>query len=276
VIFWEPPTLQDGSPARVSPTYNALIKRYFRDVGGSGLYENLTQYYELRGGTKEHIRNASGLGGVWLDSSPYPPSDCVDHYTGTNCVSDRAVRAEILRAMGANGWTAGGSHLFFVFTALGEGSCVGGRIRFGCAFDPYCAWHNYFRADGSVVVYSIQPYSATRYPYCGVPDSPNHDPAADATISLISHEQMEAVTDPQYRSWFRGDVAQDGEIADICFLWGTLDEDGGHANQAWNGHYYILQEEWSNAVKGCVQDGPDPKVTGPSGSSTDPATSSSS
>ncbi len=37
-IFWEP------TGSTVSSTYNNLILRYFKDVGGSGLYHNNTQY----------------------------------------------------------------------------------------------------------------------------------------------------------------------------------------------------------------------------------------
>jgi len=67
---------------------------------------------------------------------------------------------------------------------------------------------------------------------------------------------MEAVTDLRYGAWWRGTDAETGEIADICFTWGPLDEDHGKANQVWNGHPYILQEEWSNAARRCVQEGP--------------------
>ena len=37
-IFWEP------AGSSVSPRYNHLLRRYFRDVGGSGLYANNRQY----------------------------------------------------------------------------------------------------------------------------------------------------------------------------------------------------------------------------------------
>src|SRR6266480_6252597 len=80
------------------------------------------------------------------------------------------------------------------------------------------------------------------------------DVCSSDLLSLVSHEQMEAVTDLSYRAWWVGD-SNTGEIADICFTWAPLDEDGGKANQLWNGHYYILQQEYSNAAGGCVQEG---------------------
>jgi hypothetical protein len=254
-IFWEPPYLQNGDPTHVSDSYNHLVERYFRDVGGSGLYRNNTQYYRVRNGRKEFIEDVSVLGGTWLDASPYPASGCSDSFTPGNCLSDRQLQHEVAKAMKTNGWTGGYSHMFFVFTSYGEGSCVTSRLIPGCAFVRYCAWHNFFHADGTTVVYANQPYPGTSIGMCGAPASPNHDPDADATLSLVSHEQMEAVTDPTYRGWWTGDQ-NTGEIADICYTWGTLDEDGGKANQVWNGHYYVLQEEWSNVAGGCVQEGP--------------------
>src|SRR5580700_4244113 len=70
LIFWEPPTLQDGTATYVSPNYNSLVQQYFTDVNGSGLYNNNTQYYDTTG----HIINNSSIGGVWVDNSLYPAS----------------------------------------------------------------------------------------------------------------------------------------------------------------------------------------------------------
>ena len=61
-IFWEPPKLQTGAPAYVDPGYNAGILRYFKDVGGTGLYNNNTQYYQTVSGNQQHIKNVSGRG----------------------------------------------------------------------------------------------------------------------------------------------------------------------------------------------------------------------
>src|ERR1051326_1363640 len=41
VIFWEP-------TGNVSSTYHSLIERYFTDVGGTGLYNNNTQYTDRK------------------------------------------------------------------------------------------------------------------------------------------------------------------------------------------------------------------------------------
>jgi hypothetical protein len=95
VILWEPPKLQDGSNAFVSAQYNALMQRYFNDVGGNGLYNNNTQYYEVVRGTKRFIKNISTLGGLVVDTTAYPTGQCTNPQTGTNCVTDQNIVAEI-------------------------------------------------------------------------------------------------------------------------------------------------------------------------------------
>src|SRR4051794_7538364 len=60
LIFWEP----TGTP--VSPRFDQLLKRYFRDVGDSGLYANNRQYTDSSGGAPTDVN----LAGVFRDSSP--------------------------------------------------------------------------------------------------------------------------------------------------------------------------------------------------------------
>ena len=74
------------------------------------------------------------------------------------------------------------------------------------------------------------------------------------TLSVVIHEQMEAVTDGYYPNGWN---SPQGEIADVCaYNYGTVGLDGGKANQQWNGNFYILQQEWSNEQGKCVQTGP--------------------
>jgi hypothetical protein len=253
-IFWEPPTLQDGSTATVSAQYNALNQQYFSDVGGDGLYNNNTQYYQIANGHKRFIRNQSSLAGAWVDTSAYPVGGCADPITGINCVSDAQIQAEVTHAMTVNGWTPSLSKMFFVFTSNGEGSCLSAST---CAFSIYCAYHGHFHAR---TIYANMPYGATPVP--GSPDGvcttltqfPNdHD--ADIEISITSHEHMEAVTDPKLNAWRGGSGG--AEIGDKCaYNYGPITLDGGKANEKWNGHFYVVQQEWDNHTTGCVQEGP--------------------
>jgi hypothetical protein len=240
-IFWEP------SGSSVSATYNSLIQRYFGDSGGSGLYNNNTQYYDGGG----HIVNSSSVGGAWVDTADYPTPGCTDSATPASCVSDAQIQAEVSRALSVNGWTGGLNHLFFVFTAKGEGSCYNSS---NCSFTQFCAYHSNFTSGGQTVLYANMPYADTDASACDIPGSksPNGDIAADSTINVTSHEHMEAVTDPEGNAWY--DLFG-YEIGDKCaWTFGTVGSNG--ANVTWNGHAYIVQREWDNHISGCTLSGP--------------------
>ena len=247
-IFWVPPTLQDGTPTYVSPNYSSLLLRYFNDVGGSYLYDNNTQYYDSTG----HIVNSSAFGASWLDTSAYPASDCTDQQTPGDCMSDALIQAEIAKAMATNGWSADLTHVFFVFTAWGEGSCSDSNST-SCAFTNYCSYHSNFNNNGQTVIYADIPYSGTNLSDCGVPTSPNNDFDTDSAINLVSYEHMEAVTDPQLNAWYDSNGS---EIGDKCaWNFGSIKLDGATADVQWHNHYYIVQQAWSNVFHRCVVDG---------------------
>ena len=245
VIFWEPSQLSDGTATHVSTTYNSLVKRYFQDIGGSSLYQNNSQYYDKNG----HIVNSSTFGGAWVDTSayPFPQLGCLDPAALHGCLMDSQIQDEVTKAMHANGWTGGLNHLFYVYTSSGEGSCMASFDPTQCAYTAYCAYHSFYNKGNQTILYANMPYADSG---CNVKSSPNNDIDADSVISVTSHEHMEAVTDGHIDAWYD---ASGNEIGDKCaWNFGSLSLDGGKANEQWNGHYYIVQQEWSNSKAGCV------------------------
>ncbi len=223
-IFWEP----TGS---VSANYNSLIQRYFNDVGGTPLYHNNTQYTDANG----NVPTNSFLAGSWVDTSAYPESPLLD--------SD--IQNEVTNALNTNGWTPSINTIFFVFLEQNQDLCFDSTYS-QCASNSFCAYHNYF---GTNTIYAAMPYAASFS--CNPNTSPNTDDA-DQTINVTSHEQMEAATDPLLNAWTD---ASGQEIGDKCaWQFGPLDAAGGDVN--WNGDEYIVQQEWDNAVSGCVLTGP--------------------
>ena len=169
--------------------------------------------------------------------------------------NDAQIQAEVQRVMAAQGWQAAPTHEFFVYTSRNEGSCLGSK----CSFTFFCAYHaNFTNSAGQTVLYANQPYDDTSPAGCDVSTSPNNDIAADSVINSTSHEHMETVTDELGSAWFD---SRGAEIGDKCnFNFGAVTLDGGLANQEWNTHFYIVQQEWDNAANsgagGCVQSGP--------------------
>jgi hypothetical protein len=247
-IFWQPPHLQNGAATFFSSQYFALNERYFGDVGGNGLYNNNRQYYQISGGRQVHIKNRSNLAGTWVDTAAMPASGCTDSATPGNCLSDSQIQAEVTHAIAVNGWKASPTNMFFVFTPKGEGSCFNNSST--CAFTFYCAYHGAF---GSTI-YANMPYGNTFSGNCTSLGAFPNEPDSDVEISIVSHEHMEAVTDPHLNAWY--DPSGE-EIGDLCaYNYGTRSLDGGLANEQWNGNFYVVQQEWDNKKTACVQSGP--------------------
>lgn len=242
-IFWKP------AGYSVNSSYNSLINRYFTDVAAASgattnVYKSSTQYFSNIAATKTYIINKSTFGGSFLDTHAYPANGCPLYNGLQKCLTDAQIKAEIARVIAAKGWVANQTTMFFIFTANQVGSCFDGSGT-QCAFTAYCGYHS---ASGNMI-YSNMPYAGTSLVSCGVPYTPNGNAAADSTLSVVSHEHLEAITDPRLNAWYDSVGYENG---DKC-AWTFGAVSAAHKfNQTINGHKYILQAEWSNKTNQCV------------------------
>ena len=180
VIFWEP----RGS--FVSSKFNMLIRRYFRDVGDSGLYANNAQYPDSSG----QAPAGAELAGWIVDSSPYP---------STPVLQDSDIRNEVSHAMSVEGWTPGITHMFFVYTALNESICV---PFFGSCSPPFgsmCGYHFGFGTPGGPVLYAGMPYAGNSLAQCyglGVTPIATLPPMPRLTPALMSRWRRQPIPRP--------------------------------------------------------------------------------
>jgi hypothetical protein len=221
-IFWEPPGHTSNA------TYQPLVKQFLSEVGGSPIFNTLTEYYQGSGATKQAITNTSHFGGSTIDTTAFPAGG----------VTDADLQAAVKRAIAANGWPTGTNNLYLVYTGPG-----------GEAVSSYCAYHGIVNVNGVDTPYADELYGGQSG--CTTPTSPNNNPAADSIINTTSHELWEAITDPNLGD---GWVALTGdEGSDECnFMFGPTD--AGGADIRINGHGYIVQQEWRNSTSpfGCV------------------------
>ena len=251
-IYWVP------SGFKVDANYETLIDRYFRDVAAASgsatnVYSVATQYYD----STSSVAYESTFGGSYVDTTPFPASGCSDGVDSV-CLTDDQIQTEIQNVLTATGWHGSTAATFFVMTPQGVGSCYD-NVTGQCTTTTYCAYHaGFYDANHEPVVYANEPYAATMvdangHKVCTDGTSPNGDDA-DATISTISHEQSEMITDPAGDAWLSGSGQ---EIGDLCVwqfgtpLGGTVGADA--YNQVINGHRYWIQEEYSNDGSACVQ-----------------------
>lgn len=243
LIFWEP----ISSPYT---NYNNMITRYFNDVGGSSLYQNLKQYPDASG----NYPSGSQIAGSWIDHNSTLLNYTIYFYD---------IRQEIEQAKSINGWNNGPNTVFFVFLGKDARLCSDESQKV-CTPNvpnpnPFCAVHNSYISGPPAVttVEAIIPYAASpTFKGDCVPGAPHATPHgsspndydADQTINLTSTEQMETATNPQYNGYVdnHGD-----EIGELCaWKFGPVNSHG--ADVVWNNNGYIVQEEWSNAIVGCT------------------------
>jgi hypothetical protein len=253
--------------------YETLINQYFADVahdsgGTANVYSVATQYYDNPG--QVHVQYQSTFGGSYVDHNPLPANGCNDGVDPV-CLTDFQLQNEIQNVLSATGWHGSLTNEFFLMTPVGVGSC-GDASGTECSTDVFCAYHNAFTdSAGEPVIYANEPYEGQIGGCSGAGQGFPDDEDADTTINTISHEHIESITDPFGDAW----LADDGtgntpgdEIGDLCaYGYGTpiSSVNGQPFNQVINGHDYSLQQEYSNADHGCVQElgGPHTSPTPP-------------
>jgi PKD domain len=252
LIFWQP----SGSGLKFDPGYEALIEQFLQRVAADshnpGNEYGLTGQYADSQGPAAYT---STYDGATVDTDRLPPRGCDEPLiTGpgwTVCVNDRQLQAEIEHVIHANHLPTGSTDVYFMVTPKGLGSCTdtsSTSCALGGAAGGYCGYHSQ-SSDGSVL-YAVIPYNAV----AGHCESDNPRPnasTADPTLSTLSHEHAEMVTDPSGDAWID---ASGNEAADMCIT-SFGPSIGGSGSRTWNekihgGHYY-LQELWSNADDGC-------------------------
>ena len=170
-------------------------------------------------------------------------STYVDAYTDTSAPprhgpSVNAIVSEVASVLIANNVTADPNAIYFVYTSNFP------KVH-------YCAWHSAGSIGGVTVQVAYVP-NTTGVTGCAPAGGYNtatngFSTGTQSIADSTAHEFMEAVTDPVPAS---GWVDKNGaEIADKC-------ETSYGGLVTLNGTNWQLQDEWSNAVTGCVETTP--------------------
>jgi hypothetical protein len=263
LIFWQP-----NSDTKFDTNYQSKIQQFFNDVGGTPFLDVETQYCDKNGTCP---KGTATFGGSWTDTNAYTDNSGNDG-SSTKPLSDADIQDAVTDAIAANsGWQAPGINtMYFVFTGyfingsnkqepihscFSSTECFAGLTTNDIGAGGYCAYHSTFQSNGQDVIYASQPYAPLGACYVTSYNSgpyPNDNSNVDIEISVVSHEMLEANTDPLLNAWKDKD-GNSGEIGDKCaylFPWGDpnagpFEPDG--TDVILNGNPYYLQTEWSNA-----------------------------
>jgi PKD repeat protein len=275
VIYWDP-------GKEFTAVTRGIIKKFFTDVAlDSGLATNVFGVAGQYTDATSHAAYSSTFAGELPDTEPYPTSGCKVPAEGdpgpySRCLLDIQVTEQLSAYIEKNELPTGAEHQYFVVLPHQVVTCfpkVGEKPQ-TCSNNVFCAYHSVIEGPKEII-YSDIPTSLmdkTHAKDCqsdGLPkvQEPNGDSTgfADVALKYISHEYIEASTDPQGEGWFD---AAGREIGDKCNSYSPTAESevdpnaflpalGGEAgkgtlfNQSINADHYYIQSEWDNGANAC-------------------------
>jgi hypothetical protein len=146
---------------------------------------------------------------------------------------------------------SGYGHVYHIFLRSGVDVCTSANVCYSpnnSATFVFCAYHGAadFQDIGHVL-YSVEPYQ--NVPGCSVAQPSPNGAVVDSTSSTLSHELIEAITDPDGNAWFaRASLPEYGaEIGDIC-----ENPFGSYAAFTISSKSYAIQPEYSNRYHACA------------------------
>ena len=257
-VYWDPTTTKYPWPSK----YKSTINQYLTDIAHTSaktndVYSVQQQYTGTFTGASEHLRYDVKFGGAITLTTAFPTSGCTagGSDTGDECLTDAQEQAQLTSYLAAHTTKPKGyAAMYIVYFPQNVATCFtsGGLTCSTHTLNAhYCGYHDLYTDGGTPVVYANMPFPYT----CDTNStSPNGTLPADMMVSVTSHEENEATTDPG-AGGYRG--AGGYEIGDNCaYQYGTT---AGGYNQTVNGHHYITQLEWSNedqvvtkGDKGCI------------------------
>jgi hypothetical protein len=295
LVYWDP-------AGQFTSTTRGIIDGFFTDVAGdSGLSTNV---FAIAGQYTDATGNAaysSTFAGALVDRHAYPTTGSCTVPAGGDkgpfetCLFDHQLREELIAFIAKEGLPTGPTQLYMLLLPHRIATCVEGEVKskgvfeLACSNNIFCAYHSSISpGTPNEVLYADIPFSLLDTTFAKDCQSdgnetrqlPNGDAGAsntetrfaDIALKVMSHEYIEAVTDPLVgfeTAW----VDEEGlEIGDKCNAVPPTPEEAGepgfdsHAftptlggiavegtlfDQAINTGRYYLQSEWDNAAKAC-------------------------
>lgn len=261
-IFWAPSGYSfQGSPGTGIPSYVGMIQQFYSDVAAdSGKTTNVfsTEPQYSMGTTPGNITPGAyqiaynPATDSIADTDAYPAGGCVSPQDTKACVTDAQVQAEVDHVITTTGGSRGLHDLWYVFLPPDVDECIFPGVCDTTAFGGY---HSLSNLGHGVAIYAItgdpliETDSVYSFPH------PEGNPDAEVTVDIAAHETNEAMTDPTGTGYMDPNGY---EMADKCEFGPARGTplgftNGQPFNQVINGHDYWIQEMWSNADGGCVQ-----------------------
>ena len=255
-VFWAPAGY--SYPAG----YEAGVSTYLDDVaadsgGASNVYAIDTEYTDGLLAGSPHLSYDVHAGLPLNVTDPYPTSgrctpDTSEQEPYTACVTDAQIHTELGAVLTAHGLSAGLADIYLIIfppdveTCVSSTDAAAGGTCSDTDYPGFCGYHSAASTASGQALYADIPFPTSFDYTCVSPESPHGSPDLDSTLSLISHEQNETITDPLGDAWI--DSVGFEEADECAWTYGSPlgGSPGAEWNQEINGDHYYLQQEFSN------------------------------
>lgn len=258
LIFWAPA----GSGLSFEPGYTSFIETFMHNVAADS--HKPTNVYGLTGQYHDSVGRAayrSRYAGAIFDSDQLPANGCTEPLlSGPGwgvCLTQDQLQSEIAHVVATDKLPTGLRDIYFLVTPNGFGSCINSSLDYSnnsCALggsgNGYCAYHANTWNDQ--ILYAVIPYVSVPG-HCQFAAPRPNSSTADPTVSYISHEHNEVITDPlgDQPAWIDPFYNENGDLCLGQYGPALGGSGGGAFNQVIAGWHYHLQLEWSNDDGGC-------------------------
>ncbi len=224
----------------------SLIEHFISSLGGSAIEHVATTYGDTTGNVSGNV----SFGGHTFVNTTTNLTDARLKTTVSNAITSGALPKD------ANG-------VYVVLTSSNINETSGFCTQ-------YCGFHTHATIGGSDIKYAFVGNPDRCPSGCEIqttgPNSPSTGVGgADGLINVLSHEQFEAITDPDLNAWFDASGQEDSDKCNFnfgttstCTSTSVCSAAGKAAaakfNQTFGGNDWMVQQQWENAAGGkCVQ-----------------------
>jgi hypothetical protein len=205
------------------------------------------------------VGGVGGSGYAMIDSTYTDPTHRVsgnfglsqhteDRYSAGKNLTDVAVRTVVTRAIQSGKLPKDSNGIYFVLTSSDVDETSGFCKK-------YCGFHDHAKILNSDIKYAFVGNTDRCQATCAAQEiSPNGDSGADGMASIMVHETMEALSNPDLNAWYD---AKGQENGDKCaWKWGPVHGTVGYGayNQTFGNRGWLIQTMWENSRGGgCAQ-----------------------
>jgi hypothetical protein len=224
----------------------SLIQHFLNTLGGTPIEQVATTYGDNTGNVSGNVT----VGGTIFVSS-------------TKNLTDRSLQTTVSNALTSGKLPTDANGVYFVLTSSNINETSGFCTQ-------YCGFHTRATLNGADIKYAFVGNPDRCPSGCEIqttgPNSPNTGVGgADGLINVLSHEQFEAITDPDLNAWFDASGQEDSDKCNFnfgatstCNANGLCSAAGTSAaakyNQTFGSNNWMIQQQWENANGGaCVQ-----------------------